>query len=83
MMDSKRTEISTTKDGITKRVEVEEVENGFVVCVSKYGDVNGKYVDGCKKWISSTNPLDKKELAPIDKQPFATQEAVWNAIDTL
>jgi hypothetical protein len=44
----------------TKRVEVEEVSNGFIITIEKYGDVDGKYESECTKKISATNPFEKK-----------------------
>lgn len=55
---------SITSNNVTKTVEVEECENGFLCRVSKYGDVNGKYISEDKKYICETNPLedcDKKD----------------------
>lgn len=61
MEEDKRWEISETKDGITKRLSVEKAENGFIITKSKYGNVEDKYIDETKKYISTKNPLDKKE----------------------
>lgn len=49
-------------NGISKSVEVEEVENGFVITIRKWGREEGsdEYCDECKKYISKTNPLEKK-----------------------
>jgi len=61
-MDSKhkRWEKSETTDGITKRVCVEQVENGFVITMEKYGSSgeDEKYTNECKKYISKKNPLE-------------------------
>jgi hypothetical protein len=51
-------EVVSTPDGITKRVSVEEIENGFLICISKYGSIGDKYVDENKKYYSETNPLE-------------------------
>jgi hypothetical protein len=61
--DKKRWEKSETSDGITKRVSVEQVENGYIVTMEKYGkpsmdDEDGKYTNECKKYISKKNPLE-------------------------
>ena len=62
--DKKRWEKSETADGVTKRVSVEQVENGYVVTMEKYGklsmdgDEDDKYTNECKKYISKKNPLE-------------------------
>jgi hypothetical protein len=61
--NKKRWEKSETSDGITKRVSVEQVENGYIVTMEKYGkpsidDDDSKYTNDCKKYISKKNPLE-------------------------
>ena len=61
--DKKRWEKSETSDGITKRVSVEQVENGYIVTMEKYGKASddeddSKYTNDCKKYISKKNPLE-------------------------
>jgi hypothetical protein len=62
--DKKRWEKSETADGITKRVTVEQVENGYIVTMEKYGipsmddKDDSKYTNDCKKYISKKNPLE-------------------------
>ena len=62
--DKKRWEKSETADGITKRVTVEQVENGYIVTMEKYGrpsmsdEDDSKYTNDCKKYISKKNPLE-------------------------
>lgn len=61
--DKKRWEKSETADGITKRVTVEQVENGYIVTMEKYGKLSmdeddSKYTNDCKKYISKKNPLE-------------------------
>ena len=48
---------------LTKRLQVEEVSNGFLITYSKYGREEGKeeYIDECVKKISTTNPFDKSD----------------------
>jgi hypothetical protein len=62
IMDKKhnRWEKSETANGITKRVCVEQVENGFVITMEKYGSSgeDEKYTSECKKYISKKNPLE-------------------------
>ena len=52
----------TIKKGkMTKRICVDQVENGFIISISKWGeDGKGNYIDECKKFISSTNPFEMK-----------------------
>ena len=61
--DKKRWEKSETADGITKRVTVEQVENGYIVTMEKYGRASldsddSEYTNDCKKYISKKNPLE-------------------------
>jgi len=55
-------EKSVKEDSITKRILVEEIENGFLVTISKYGDVKTKtgteWISKDRKYYSQTNPLD-------------------------
>ncbi len=76
--------MSETADGLTKSVNVEKIENGFIVSINKYGSVkkNGKeeYIDENKKFFSKENPLEKKE----EKEDRAmSREDVFNIIDML
>lgn len=58
----KRWSKEVRSDDVTKRIEVEEVTNGYIITVSKYGTgEDGKYMDECTKKISSTNPFEKEE----------------------
>jgi len=56
----KRWEKSESIDGMTKRVCVEQVENGFIITMEKYGSSgeDEKYTSECKKYISKKNPLE-------------------------
>ena len=62
LMDKKykRWEKSESTDGMTKRVCVEQVENGFIIIMEKYGSSgeDEKYTSECKKYISKKNPLE-------------------------
>lgn len=71
--NNKEWRISETKDGITKTLSVDKVENGFIITKSKYGNINDKYVDETKKYISTKNPLEKKEEEEI-KSPMSREE---------
>lgn len=57
---NKRWEKSESVDGMTKRVCVEQVENGYVITMEKYGSSGDeeKYTSECKKYISKKNPLE-------------------------
>lgn len=54
----KRWSKSTEENGYCKKIKVEELENGFLVCLEEYGEKDGKYIDKMKKFFSTTNPLD-------------------------
>jgi len=61
--NKKKWEKSESADGITKRVSVEQVENGYIVTMEKYGrasddEDDSKYTNDCKKYISKKNPLE-------------------------
>lgn len=72
--ENKKWEISETKDGMTKRMCVEKAENGFIITKSKYGEKDGKYIDECKKYISTKNPLEKEEEKEEIKSPMSREE---------
>jgi hypothetical protein len=57
---------SETSNDITKRIEVEEVENGYVITTEVYGNTgkNKEWKSETKKMISKTNPLEKE--SPVD-----------------
>lgn len=61
----KRISFSQDKDGVNKRVEVEQVENGWIMTVNKeYTMGEGEKKEWkyeCKRYISKSNPLEKKK----------------------
>jgi|AntRauTorcE11897_2_1112592.scaffolds.fasta_scaffold72150_2 hypothetical protein len=46
------------KDGYSKSVKVESLENGFLVIMDEGGIKDGKYEDKTRKFYSETNPLE-------------------------
>jgi hypothetical protein len=75
MNENKTWSITEEKDGITKRLSVEKVENGFVITKNKYGyEGEGEkrnYIDVNKKYISTKNPLEgqKEEIkSPMSRE---------------
>jgi hypothetical protein len=51
-----------TKDNVNKSVNVEEVENGFIITVEKdWRDKKDGYQSECKKYISKDNPFDNEK----------------------
>jgi len=83
--------MSETTDGITKSVDVEEIENGFIVCIRKYGMKSSKegcdecdkeYIDETKRFYSKENPLNKEEEKE-DKERDMSREDVFTIIDML
>ena len=60
---------SETTNDVTTRLEVEECENGFVICLEKYGNFgkNKSWESITKKYISKTNPLEKEESSKMDE----------------
>lgn len=59
-------------NGVTTRMRVEEVENGFIIHVSKYGrdtsKKNSEYLDITKRYISTENPLEVKEKKSLKEE---------------
>jgi hypothetical protein len=56
----KRWSKSVEKDGTTKRMEVRQIENGFLVTMNFYGQDNkGKYFDKTREYYSKENPLEE------------------------
>jgi len=75
-----RWEKSTTDaNGLRKSVSVEEVENGFIISMDKYGDVDGKYISECKKFISKENPL----AAEKPKEEKSEEDNILDALENL
>lgn len=46
----------------TKEIRVEEIENGFLVCLDEYGERKGKYESIYKKYFAKENPLSEDDL---------------------
>lgn len=74
-----RMSYSSEKDGITKSVTVKKVENGYVICISKHGYKGDKYMDETKEYISTKNPLEKKEEEI--ETPLEAQKKVYDLLD--
>ena len=72
------------KDGISKTLRVEKVENGYFITISKYGrnqkEKDGEYIDECKKFISETNPLENNES---DKKDSNIKSVVSSALNSI
>jgi len=66
----KRFSFSQDKDNVHKRVEVEEVENGWIMTVNKEYTISEgdkkEWKYECKKYISKNNPLEKKKKKDTD-----------------
>ena len=50
------------KNGYTKSIRVEEIQNGFLVCMEEYGEKNGKYYNEEKKYFAKENPLADDDM---------------------
>ena len=72
------------KDGISKTLRVEKVENGYIITISKYGrnqkEKDSEYIDECKKFISETNPLENNES---DKKDSNIKSVVSSALNSI
>ena len=53
---------SSSSNDWTKELRVEEIENGFLVCLDEYGEKNGKYTSNYKKYFSKENPLSEDDI---------------------
>lgn len=53
---------TSKRDGLTKEIKVEEIENGFLVCLEEWGEKGGKYFNTCRKYYSKDNPLADDDL---------------------
>lgn len=76
------------KDGITKRLTVDQVENGFIICINKYGNKKNdegknEYFDITKKYISETNPLEKEKKEETEISNEVSSNSVIDAINNL
>ena len=82
-MEEKK-EFSFTKniDGVSKTVRGEQVENGWIITISKeWKEKNGDGIDykyETKKYISKDNPMDKLRIKNKDKG----KKEVDNMLDT-
>ena len=83
--------MSETVDGITKSVDVEEIENGFIVSIHKHGmkssgegcsECDGEYINETKRFYSKENPLNKEEEKE-EKERDMSREDVFAIIDML
>jgi hypothetical protein len=65
--ENKKWSKSSTMNGVTKKMEVRQIENGFIVLFEKYGrdQESDTYVEETKEIFSKTNPLD--EMDEIDE----------------
>ena len=72
------------KDGISKKLYVEKVENGYFITISKYGrnekEKDSVYINECKKFISETNPLENNES---DKKDSNIKSVVSSALNSI
>lgn len=71
---------SVEKNGISKSVEVEEVENGFVVTVSESGENKGMWTHESKRYICKNNPLEMEDA--VSEEMDAKKE-MMEAIDAI
>ena len=53
---------SSRSDEWTKEIRVEEIENGYLVCLEQYGEKDGEYKSEYKKYFSKENPLSDSDL---------------------
>lgn len=83
--------MSETVDGITKSVNVEEIENGYIVSIHKYGmkssgegcsECDNEYIDETKRFYSKENPLNKEEKKEEEEREMS-REDVFALIDML
>lgn len=76
------------KGDTTKELQVEQVENGFIITISEDGyKINSKgdkeYYDTRKKYISETNPLETdKESKEKEEKESSSLIDVINSINS-
>jgi hypothetical protein len=46
----------------TKEIRVEQIENGYLICLDEYGEKNGKYTSNYRKYFSKENPLSEDDM---------------------
>jgi len=79
--EPKRWEKSWTVDGITKEIRVTQAKNGYVIRLTKYGDLPKKDGEGVeykhvnREIISKTNPLESKK-DPLEEKREALESAL-------
>jgi hypothetical protein len=85
MEAEKEFKVSKTLNGITKTVRGEQVENGWVISITKEGNFGREREDGSREWehetkkfISVENPLDK--LKGKQKTEMQNAEELLNSI---
>ena len=72
-----RIEKEITKDGKTTSVSVRKVENGYVTRIRICGDVEGKWEESSKEYVSTTNPLEiQQKEAPKEKSAVDIAAAI-------
>jgi len=71
---------SITVDGITKSVTIDQVENGYVVHINKYGQVGEDYFDESKTYISKDDPREKLMGDKTTEEAPASDSSVLGAI---
>ena len=59
-------------------ITVEEIENGFLVCLDEYGERKGKYESIYKKYFAKENPLSEDDLKLDDGLDKAIDNFVNN-----
>ena len=65
MANKEKTWEKKVREGsLTKSIEVEQIENGFIIKVSKWGDTlkkdgTSEYINVNKKYFSKSNPLEE------------------------
>jgi hypothetical protein len=69
---------SSRNDEWTKEIRVEEIENGFLVCLDEYGERKGKYESIYKKYFAKENPLSEDDLKLDDGLDKAIDNFVNN-----
>ena len=67
-----------TSSDWTKEIRVEEIENGFLVCLDEYGEKGGKYTSDYKKYFSKENPLCDDDMCMDDGLDSAIELFVKN-----
>lgn len=73
---------SIKKDNVDKSVDVQEVENGFIITIDKsWKDKKDQYQYETKKYISTTNPFEESKGNKGEEKENPIVKSLENFLD--